>query len=274
MGILIEAWGTEDLTEWRAAWARHEAHLRSIRDRLPPATRAFAEAPWHYDSQDPCCPHDAWVEYLHASEPARGKRRQRRRIDVEVRLPGAYHDGYITLRYCNVASYRLEQPSKENRLKYEGHGDWLTDDIGLSPTGLVVHEVTFRDGAAWYIECEDVSYEWEDGSYGPETLDLEPISDEELAEVLEEAVGALSASDRALFEEIKVLPFRRPCIRSEDFGVEDIFVIAVSGVTVLAYDEVEMKFVTGTRGSGEIINFSRSHLELSFALQSLRADGQ
>ena len=175
MGILVDAWGKEPEV-WQAVWARHEAHVARIRLQLPPGARAYVEVPWHYDTNDPRCPHDAWVEQLVLREPARGDRRERRRIDLEVRLLGAYHDGFLTFQYRNVVAYRLEQPNTRAERPFRalvGHGDWLTDDIGLSPDGFATHEVLFRHDGRWYIECEDLTCLWDPGKYLPESLDLD-----------------------------------------------------------------------------------------------------
>jgi hypothetical protein len=172
MGILIEA-NNGDIDD-PLAWDRYNSYLAGIGERLPVAAREFAEAPWHYDPKDHRCPHDAWVENVLISEPAQGTRRERRRIDIQVRLLGAYHDGHLTIRYLNVAAYRLDQPNRpedqENR-RWVGHGDWLIDEVGLSKEGFMTHEVSFRWGGTWYIECEDFSYEWQSGGYDPESLD-------------------------------------------------------------------------------------------------------
>jgi hypothetical protein len=103
-------------------------------------------------------------------------RRQRRRIDMEVRLLGAYHDGHLTLRYRKVIAYRQEQPNRVEQRNYRlwvGHGDWLIDDVDLSAGGFVTHEVALRWGGTWCIECEDMAFEWQLGAYDAETLDTE-----------------------------------------------------------------------------------------------------
>jgi hypothetical protein len=102
-----------------------------------------------------------------------------------VRLLGADHDGHLTLRYRNVVAYRLEQPNSVEYRKFRrwvGHGDWLTDDMSLSPDGFVTHEVSFRWGGTWYIECEDIACEWQAGAYDAETLDTEEDSPNRLGD--------------------------------------------------------------------------------------------
>lgn len=196
VGILIDAWGA-GFEAVHAAWERHLAHVASIRDRLPPGARAYAEAPWHYDVADPRCPHDAWVEHFHLHEPARGDRRERRRIDLEVRLLGAYHDGYLTFRYRNVVAYRVAQTNTPSARPFRGlvgHGDWLTDDIGISAEGFVTHDVLFALGGRWFIECEELTCEWEAGGYGPESPELDP----DVSNRLDGGEGSSPARSQAL----------------------------------------------------------------------------
>ena len=172
MGILIDAWNA-DPDHHQSALNRYENYLESIRDRLPAAAVEFAEPARQQGQNDR---HDAWVEHILIFEPTQGKRRQRRRIDIEIRLLGPLHDGYFVLRYSNVVSYRIDQPNHSEDRHYRrwvGHGDWLIDDIGLSSDGFMVHEAMFRWGGKLYIECEDFAYEWQPGGYSPETLVLD-----------------------------------------------------------------------------------------------------
>lgn len=139
--------------------AAYPSYLDTVRERLPPNALAFAEAPWHYKPADPRCPHDSWVEQVQISEPSRGQRNELRGIDLLVRLLGAYHDRHIEIRYGNVHHYTMEASRSEGAT--DGHGDWLIDEVRLSPTGTVLHEMQFVH-ARWIIECDDLSYSWRD----------------------------------------------------------------------------------------------------------------
>ena len=136
---------------------RYREYLASLEGKLPSSAYAFATAEWHYDYHDHRCPHDAWVEHLTIQEPSSGERRQIRGLDIQVRLLGAYHDGYIELSYKNVNGYQLSYAPGPS---CGGHSDWLVDEIRLSEHGNVVHEVVFWSNARWYIECEDIEYKW------------------------------------------------------------------------------------------------------------------
>jgi hypothetical protein len=159
--------GAMDPAEIQALWARYDEYLASIKDRLPPSAYAFATAPWHYSTLDHRCPHDAWVESLTISEEKNDENPIQRRMNIHVRLLGAYHDGHIELAYKGVNSYGLSKPDLgpgpwgSGGWKYIGHHDWLVDEIRLSDNNRVIHEIVFSSDARWLIECEDLIYEWQ-----------------------------------------------------------------------------------------------------------------
>jgi hypothetical protein len=139
---------------------RYPAYFESIKDKLPPNARDFAEAGWHYDFKSPKCPHDSWVETVVISEPADGETKDDRGLEIMVKLLGAFHDGLIELRYKGVYAYEMTGNSDESWPKiHRPHGDWLIDEIRLSEKGRVVHEIKFTQ-ATWRIECEDIVYAW------------------------------------------------------------------------------------------------------------------
>jgi hypothetical protein len=122
----------------KSCFTKYFEYLRSVESRLPASARQFAMAPWHYDQQDHRCPHDSWLEALTISEPSSGVRCEIRSINILIRLLGAYHDGYLELRYENVQHYSV---AGERTLHgVSGHGDWLIDEITVADSGSVVHE--------------------------------------------------------------------------------------------------------------------------------------
>lgn len=146
----------------RAAFDAYYKYLESVRESLPAAAFEFATARWHYDPEDHRCPHDAWVESLLITEPSSGARRERRRVDVLLRLLGSYHDGHLELSYRDVRSYFFDAPPTPAAGDHSaGHGDWLADEIRLSERGHTLHEIKFSTGAHWLIECLDVQSRWE-----------------------------------------------------------------------------------------------------------------
>jgi hypothetical protein len=41
-----------------------------------------------------------------------------------------------------------------------GHGDWMVDEISFSDRGKVLHDIEWRAGVRWTIECDDIHYKW------------------------------------------------------------------------------------------------------------------
>ena len=164
--FILDTISSDDPETSTRQFERYYEYLASIRDRLPKGAYGYAVAPWHYDFGlgDPRCPHDAWVDLITLKEVAKGDSQGVRQLAMSVRLLNAQHTGYIVFTYNGVASYQLEMkdvtttalPLSQNR----GHHVWLIDEIRLSESGLVVHEVVFALGSHWIIECRDLSYDW------------------------------------------------------------------------------------------------------------------
>jgi hypothetical protein len=144
----------------------YQRYLQSVKAMMPSSTFAFASAEWHYDFKDPRSPHDSWVESVEINEPASGARQERRGVEINVRLLGAFHNGHILLKYVGVRAYTMQHASPSAAAS-KGHGDWLIDEITLSPKATVVHAVRFSDGARWHIECDDIHYEWRPNNARP-----------------------------------------------------------------------------------------------------------
>lgn len=148
-----------DSAKIASAFRRYARYLNEKRDQIPQAAYEFASATWHYDPDDHRCLHDSWVEQLSVKELSAGERSEVRRVEISVRLLGAYQDGWINLVYADVKHYSLRL-THEGSLPDIGHGDWLIDELRLSECGLVVHEVVFSTGTRWFIECGDIRYSW------------------------------------------------------------------------------------------------------------------
>jgi len=144
-------------------WNTYSEYLNSLGNRLPASAYSFAIADWHYDHLDSRCPHDSWVESITIAEPASGDRSQRRKLEIQLTLLGAYHNGYFKLIYRDVAAYDLKTPA-EFLLppRNVGHGDWLYDEVRLSDSGKVMHEIEFSRGSHWAIESSDILWTWQE----------------------------------------------------------------------------------------------------------------
>jgi hypothetical protein len=143
-------------------WRDYQNRLQKIKKRMSPAVQEYALADWHYNNLDPRCPHDAWLEHVTIREPASGERSEIRRLEIEIRLFGAYHDGYLEFNYKDVESYCLDQPYRRGRWNTteKGHKDWMADEVDLSEHGYILHEIEWLDGGHWLIECRDFEVKW------------------------------------------------------------------------------------------------------------------
>ena len=148
----------DDYAEIERAWARYQAYLARIRSRLPEKAYDFATAPWHYDPGDHRALHDSWVERVVVSEEAAPEKQGKRKLRIVVRLVGAYHDGHHELHYSGVTAYQLGLASGSPDSVPRGHGDWLFDEVRLSESGNVLHEIVFSSGARWTIECASLEH--------------------------------------------------------------------------------------------------------------------
>jgi hypothetical protein len=166
VAFLIDMPGEVTMAESAARWKAYREYLDHAAKRMPREAWEFASAEWHYDFNDPRCPHDAWVESVTILEPSSGDRHEIRGLEIRIELLGSYHDGRIRLTYPGVRHYSFYQPPRSHgRLLNRSHGDWLIDEITPSENSrptllLVVHEIRFDSGAVWTIEAEDVRYEW------------------------------------------------------------------------------------------------------------------
>jgi hypothetical protein len=86
----------------------YKNYLHSVIEQFPESAREFALVEWRLDATDHRCPHDSWVEYLRIIEESAEKTRRQRTLHIELRLLGAYHDGFLDLNYVNVKKYSLD----------------------------------------------------------------------------------------------------------------------------------------------------------------------
>jgi hypothetical protein len=143
------------------ALAQYAAYLADVRDRMPPGAFALATSGWYFNPSDHRCPHDAWLDSCQLEEVT-GPSLHNRRLDLTVRLLGAYHDGYLILRYTDVTRYRLDfQPTPQDT--GHGHRDWRYDEFRAVGSRRVEHEIEWWGTACtgtWLIEAADVEASW------------------------------------------------------------------------------------------------------------------
>lgn len=140
----------------------YKLYLKSLKDKIPPLAYEFATAEWHFDTRDARCPHDSWLVEIKFGEVEESEKFELRPNEIYIKLLGAYHNGFIEIRYRNIHAYSLNS-KRGFRLAGESgshfHGDWLADKIRLSENGFVLHEIEWENGQ-WIIESEDIEYKW------------------------------------------------------------------------------------------------------------------
>jgi len=140
------------------AFKRYRDYLAPLRDAFPRSAYALATSDWYFNFGDHRCPHDGWLESFCLTEPSSGSQREIRTLSMQIRLLGAYHDGYIELLYPQVFAYRLDIADSQY-----GHRDWRYDELRLSNDGHVIHEIEWCGANAtgsWLIEASDVEFKW------------------------------------------------------------------------------------------------------------------
>lgn len=156
MAFILAADGRH--TDVVGAFRRYQEYLQSKKDVFAPSAHALATSDWYFNFKDHRCPHDAWLETLSLSELPSSNGRKRRSLSLNVRLLGAYHDGYIELRYPQVFRYVLNVRNGER-----GHRDWRYDELRVSDQGHLIHEIEWwglHDVGAWVIEASDLEFRW------------------------------------------------------------------------------------------------------------------
>jgi hypothetical protein len=121
-------------------------------DSLLLSLRECSHSDWYFSPEDHRCPHDAWVESVTISEPASGERCEKRELQIQILLLGAYHDGTIEFTYRQVQNYSLLGS------RATGHGDWLRDEVE-DREGSIVHDIELTTGK-FRIDAKAVEYKW------------------------------------------------------------------------------------------------------------------
>jgi hypothetical protein len=129
-------------------------------DNLLLPLRECIRSAWYAFPEDHRCPHDAWLECVTITEIASGDRHEKRELEIQMRLLGAYHDGTIEFTYKRVTSYSL-QALRASR----GHGDWLRDEVE-ERDGSILHTVLLANGKI-QIEAREIEYKWSSSPHDP-----------------------------------------------------------------------------------------------------------
>lgn len=157
--IFLNTEGKNSHQDIKDKYGRYMEYLSSNAHRFPKRTYEFAAAEWHYNPSDHRCPHDSWLEAMRICETSVRESEKIREIEMRISLLGAYHDGHLEITYHSVKGYKLDL-LPDNGFPSKSHGDWLVDEVRLSATDSVIHEIKFWRDASWQIECGDIECNW------------------------------------------------------------------------------------------------------------------
>jgi len=88
-------------------------------------------------------------------------------------------------------------------------------------------------------------------------------------EILADEVANLPPDALKIYRDHATTVVEQPCYRSEQYGVERVFVVATIGPRLLLFDEVEDEFAIGVVDSDGILRSWNLYGELVFALRNL-----
>lgn len=128
-------------------------YLNKVKDKILEEALQFMSASWHYDHNDPRCPHDSKIDSLIIRENLIGDFSV---TNIEMLLLGGY-DNRFSLSYSNVHNYSIKKNKCEWPKEDYSHGDWLIDEIILLNDNLLMHEIIFTD-AVIKIKATDIIY--------------------------------------------------------------------------------------------------------------------
>jgi hypothetical protein len=124
---------------------------------MPASALTFAMAEWHYDANDERCLHDSRMKSFVFFESVDAK--DRRCVDAKLVLLGAYEDREILLEYDRILGLRLDGGHSDKKEDSAGIlGDLIIDEVRMTDAGLVLHDILFRSGARWQLECENLTH--------------------------------------------------------------------------------------------------------------------
>lgn len=96
-----------------------------------------------------------------------------------------------------------------------------------------------------------------------------PLSRPRFEEILAEEVASLPPDARKIYEGNAIGVVEQSCYRSEQYGIEHVFVVARAGARLLLFDDVEDEFAIGVPDSDGVLKNWALYGELVFALRNL-----
>lgn len=99
-----------------------------------------------------------------------------------------------------------------------------------------------------------------------------PISRPRIDKILAEEVASLPTDARKTYDDHTIGVVEQPCYRSEQYGIEHVFVVARLGPRLLLFDDVEDEFAIGVPDIDGVLRSWVLCGELVFALRKLSLD--
>ena len=99
-----------------------------------------------------------------------------------------------------------------------------------------------------------------------------PLSRPRFEKILTEEVASLPPDARNIYEGNAIGVVEQPCYRSEQYGIEHVFVVARAGARLLLFDDVEDEFAIGVPDTDGVLRNWGLYGELVFALRNLSSD--
>lgn len=137
---------------------KYNAYLKSRKDVFPASAYAMATSDWYFDPNDHRSPHDYWLFDARIIGGLAGVSKTKIKTTLQLKLLGAYHDGYIDIVYSNVHEYAFQF-----REAADGHHEWRYDELRLSERGHLIHEIEWSGAdstGSWVIEADDLEFTW------------------------------------------------------------------------------------------------------------------
>ena len=96
-----------------------------------------------------------------------------------------------------------------------------------------------------------------------------PLSRTRFDEILAAEVASLPQDALKTYESHRIDVVKQTCHRSEQYGIEHVFVVARAGVRLLLFDDAEDEFAVGEVDTDGVLRKWDLYSELVFALRNL-----
>jgi len=100
-------------------------------------------------------------------------------------------------------------------------------------------------------------------------MDWKPIARAEFEVILQEEFAKLPAEELKLYETYATALLEQPCYRSEQYGIERVFVVARAGRRLLLFDDVDDEFAIGIPDSDGVLRNWSLYGTLAVAVRNL-----